>query len=416
MTTEHRAAIFHDIDTERAVQDAKWGGPEHDDKHDIRDWTDFITDHAERASDCAPPGERRQMVRVAALAVAAIESMDRKAGNVPTCGGLGLYDMVTGESLSETGGQARDLATIISKCGDLGIRAIAAMANVSEDDVLRAIDAANATRYDHDRLVADANDQAAGRRRAGEGLRHILGLLGMPKDTPVVTVDDAERLASALLAELWVRRSQFDASTTPGVLARELVDGLRRILGLLGLPDDAPLITVDDAERTAAELLANRWVLRGDVERPDARAAITPPKGWIATSTGGPNGGADVLAGPGECRIRVEPWGFAVTDADGDEAAAGVAAIRCAMAIHERRYGGSTSSPSTVTLWAMTSADIERLVQFVYWLTASVGWLDVRSIINDSLEDVMTSPGAEALAREFVAELLRKNGDDHGRG
>lgn len=365
MTTEHRAAIFHDIDTERAVQDAKWGGPEHDDKHVIGDWVGYIRDHAERAQFGRMSESRRQMVRVAALAVAAIESIDRQACRVPAA-----------KPVDARGQAEADLAAIVGKTGDLGIRAIAAMANISEDDVRRALAQDRAWMDDRDRLVADANVQADGRRRAGEGLRHILGLLGMPKDTPLVLVDDAERLAAALLSELWVRR-----------------DGV------------SPSQGDHDHDAVTSQLRAD--ALTG--QRP-----VCPPPGWTLKPSW--TGGCDALDGPGESRIRIEPWGFAVTDADGDEAAAGVAAMRCAMAIHEKRYGGA-SDPSTVTVQVLTSADIERLVLLFYWLTTKMPWHDLLGAIIDSAGVDMTSPGAEALARELVAELLRKNnGDDHGCG
>lgn len=73
--------IFAEIAEERHQQDTKWGGAAHDDQHDEDDWIEFIEKHARRAA----PGLgfdrqlfRRQMVRVAALAVAAIEWVDRR--------------------------------------------------------------------------------------------------------------------------------------------------------------------------------------------------------------------------------------------------------------------------------------------------------------------------------------------------
>ena len=64
---------------ERLAQDEKYGGPDHDDDHTPLEWSDFISDHAERGSgyDLKDRGFRRQMVRVIALAVAAIEASDR---------------------------------------------------------------------------------------------------------------------------------------------------------------------------------------------------------------------------------------------------------------------------------------------------------------------------------------------------
>lgn len=71
-----RESIYRDIDDERAAQDAKWGGLKHDDTHAREDWRAFILEQvgAYNASTF-----RRQMIRVAALAVAAVESQDRIA-------------------------------------------------------------------------------------------------------------------------------------------------------------------------------------------------------------------------------------------------------------------------------------------------------------------------------------------------
>jgi hypothetical protein len=69
-----RQSIYREIDDERAAQDAKWGGPEHDDGHCRGEWIGFIRGHL-RMLDRRT--FRRQMIRVAALAVAAIEAHDR---------------------------------------------------------------------------------------------------------------------------------------------------------------------------------------------------------------------------------------------------------------------------------------------------------------------------------------------------
>jgi hypothetical protein len=68
-------AVFDDIRAERARQDEKWGGPEHDDEHGPRSWRRFIRSHLAKSER---RGEYRQRIlEVAALAVAAIESYDR---------------------------------------------------------------------------------------------------------------------------------------------------------------------------------------------------------------------------------------------------------------------------------------------------------------------------------------------------
>ena len=81
MTTE---AILREIQTERMAQDSLWGGPAHDDKHAPAEWLSIIVRHLGLAAgDCAeidPERYRRQLVRVAAVAVAAAEAHDRRAG------------------------------------------------------------------------------------------------------------------------------------------------------------------------------------------------------------------------------------------------------------------------------------------------------------------------------------------------
>lgn len=71
-----QSTVYAEIKVERASQDAKWGGPDHDDEHESEDWFSFIQEHLDRAEN--PDVYRMQMIRVAALAVAAIESFDRK--------------------------------------------------------------------------------------------------------------------------------------------------------------------------------------------------------------------------------------------------------------------------------------------------------------------------------------------------
>lgn len=76
-------AIANDVLQECQRQDEKWGGPEHDDQHTDREWTAIVAEHLGRAgyaiSEDDAVGYRRQMVRVAALAVAALEAFDRRA-------------------------------------------------------------------------------------------------------------------------------------------------------------------------------------------------------------------------------------------------------------------------------------------------------------------------------------------------
>ena len=73
------AIVSEAIQAERDRQDRLWGGPKHDDTHSPQDWCLFIIQQTAKASDYrATPGEfRGRMVKVAALAVAAIESSER---------------------------------------------------------------------------------------------------------------------------------------------------------------------------------------------------------------------------------------------------------------------------------------------------------------------------------------------------
>ncbi len=83
-------SVYDEIREERAAQDAKWGGPEHDDRHTIWGWAHFLRRHVVRATDAVDlRGSakrivfRRQMIRAAALAVAAVEALDRTTPKEP---------------------------------------------------------------------------------------------------------------------------------------------------------------------------------------------------------------------------------------------------------------------------------------------------------------------------------------------
>jgi hypothetical protein len=72
-----RSLIFSEVNDERERQDAKWGGPEHDDENTVNDWCEYIVTHS-RMGRKGGSWFRTKMVHVAALAIAAIESFDRK--------------------------------------------------------------------------------------------------------------------------------------------------------------------------------------------------------------------------------------------------------------------------------------------------------------------------------------------------
>ncbi|MBK5230230.1 MAG: hypothetical protein JJE27_03555 [Thermoleophilia bacterium] len=78
MSTE---TVLADVAAERSRQDAKWGGAEHDDKHSTADFVQLIEDYAGWARVMAgmrSDGKARErLIQVAALAVAAVERIDR---------------------------------------------------------------------------------------------------------------------------------------------------------------------------------------------------------------------------------------------------------------------------------------------------------------------------------------------------
>lgn len=67
--------VFDDISNQRILQDYQWGGAAHDDQHLPMEWMAFIQKQvtAARSTDA-----RERFIKIAALAVAAVESIDRK--------------------------------------------------------------------------------------------------------------------------------------------------------------------------------------------------------------------------------------------------------------------------------------------------------------------------------------------------
>jgi len=78
---DHLAAVLTGVARERVRQDARWGGPTHDDSHSVGEWGNLIVrllDAAEGAwRDDDRAEYRRVMEEIAASAVAAIQSFDR---------------------------------------------------------------------------------------------------------------------------------------------------------------------------------------------------------------------------------------------------------------------------------------------------------------------------------------------------
>lgn len=88
---ETRAMLFMEVEVERAHQDGQWGGLEHDLRHAPETWALLLARHVGRlAGDCIAPDRdpctfpsdyRERLVKVAAIAIAALEAHDgvRKA-------------------------------------------------------------------------------------------------------------------------------------------------------------------------------------------------------------------------------------------------------------------------------------------------------------------------------------------------
>lgn len=77
--------VLAQVREERRRQDKQWGGPSHDDAHVPSDWVSYVGEHLDRAKKSIvqrvladPDRYRQNMIEVAALAVAAVESLDRK--------------------------------------------------------------------------------------------------------------------------------------------------------------------------------------------------------------------------------------------------------------------------------------------------------------------------------------------------
>lgn len=75
-----REDVFAEISAERERQDEQWGGETHDDSHERFEWCEYIRKQNNHAVSSAhnPAEFEARMVKVAALAVAAIESSRRQ--------------------------------------------------------------------------------------------------------------------------------------------------------------------------------------------------------------------------------------------------------------------------------------------------------------------------------------------------
>lgn len=76
MTTQKKKrSVYADIRAERRRQDKTWGGPGHDDHHRAEAWNDYRRKFERRVLNDRE--YRESLVKIAALAVAQIESFDR---------------------------------------------------------------------------------------------------------------------------------------------------------------------------------------------------------------------------------------------------------------------------------------------------------------------------------------------------
>jgi hypothetical protein len=69
------------IKQERVRQDHQWGGPQHDDKHYFPDWITYFDAQVRKANEELRMGAdiKHRLIKIAALAIAGYESMERKA-------------------------------------------------------------------------------------------------------------------------------------------------------------------------------------------------------------------------------------------------------------------------------------------------------------------------------------------------
>ncbi len=75
--SETTAAVMAEVLKERKRQDDKWGGSQHDDQHETAYWPLQINEMLLRGQDGTATDTRRLLIEIAALSVAAVESIDR---------------------------------------------------------------------------------------------------------------------------------------------------------------------------------------------------------------------------------------------------------------------------------------------------------------------------------------------------
>jgi hypothetical protein len=84
MDNPHRVDILAEVNEEREYQ-VETFNDKFDDKNTLNDWVTYIGIHCGKASNwtAAPKQQREQMLKVAALAVAACEAFDKNGSFAP---------------------------------------------------------------------------------------------------------------------------------------------------------------------------------------------------------------------------------------------------------------------------------------------------------------------------------------------
>jgi hypothetical protein len=71
-----RGKILEEIHVERRAQDKQWGGANHDADNSLSDWRSYILKQLRLVETNATPQEYRpRLVKIAALAIAALEAL-----------------------------------------------------------------------------------------------------------------------------------------------------------------------------------------------------------------------------------------------------------------------------------------------------------------------------------------------------
>jgi hypothetical protein len=77
MSLTDTARVLAEVAGERAAQDQQWGGASHDDEHGPEVWDALLWKFLRYATPLGGTRRRHRLVQLAAVAVAAIECIDR---------------------------------------------------------------------------------------------------------------------------------------------------------------------------------------------------------------------------------------------------------------------------------------------------------------------------------------------------